>query len=86
MDTHLCIHVVLFRAMTTKNVGLRIRVEKELREAFQGACAAENMVASDVLRDFMQKFSERHLNAQQLNLFTATPDVKPQPLSTRNSK
>ena len=38
--------------MSSKDVGLRIRVERELREAFQGACLAENRNASEVLREF----------------------------------
>ena len=31
--------------MSSKDAGLRIRVERELREAFQGACLAENRSA-----------------------------------------
>jgi hypothetical protein len=50
--------------MSSKDAGLRIRVEKELREAFQGACMAENRHASEVLRDFMQTYVERHLRGQ----------------------
>jgi len=50
--------------MSGKDAGLRIRVERELREAFQGACLAENRHASDVLRDFMQTYVERHQKGQ----------------------
>ncbi len=46
--------------MSRKDVGLRIRVQKELREAFQGACLAENRNASEVLREFMQALANRH--------------------------
>jgi len=43
-----------------KDVGIRIRVEKELREAFVGACRSEDRRASQVLREFMQAYVERH--------------------------
>ena len=61
--------------MSSKDVGIRIRVEKELREAFQGACLAENRHASDVLREFMRSFADRHSGGLQASLF-ATPDTK----------
>lgn len=51
-------------AMSTKDAGLRIRVEKELREAFVQACRAQDRAASDVLRDFMRTFTERHQRGQ----------------------
>ena len=51
--------------MSSKDVGLRIRVEKELREAFQGACLAENRNASEVLREFMQAFADKHQGGLQ---------------------
>lgn len=61
-------------AMSNKNAGLRIRVERELREAFQGACAAENRRASEVLREFMQSFVERHQGGLQADLFAGESD------------
>lgn len=63
--------------MSNKDVGLRIRVERELREAFQAACLAENRDASDVLREFMQVFSERHQGGLQTSLFATQPTKKP---------
>lgn len=63
MDTHLCIQDFL-RAMSSKDVGLRIRVEKNLREAFQDACTAEDRRASEVLREFMECYVERHERGQ----------------------
>ena len=51
--------------MSSKDVGLRIRVERELREAFQGACLAENRNASEVLREFMQAFADKHQGGLQ---------------------
>lgn len=47
-----------------KDTGIRIRVEKELRTSFAAACQAENRQASDVLRDFMQTYVERHQGGQ----------------------
>ena len=38
---HNCVSMRYCRLMSSKDVGLRIRVEKELREAFQAACLAE---------------------------------------------
>ncbi|ARL03790.1 hypothetical protein BOC41_02695 [Burkholderia pseudomallei] len=59
--------------MSAKDVGVRIRVERELREAFQGACIAENRQASDVLREFMRSFAERYGDGKQISLFADPP-------------
>lgn len=76
MDTHLCIHL-LACLMSSKDVGIRIRVEKELRDAFQGACVAENRHASDVLREFMRSFAERNSGGKQSSLFTTDAPMEP---------
>jgi len=55
--------------MATKDAGLRIRVERELRDAFRGACAAENRDASEVLREFMRTFADQHQAGKQPSLF-----------------
>ena len=55
--------------MAAKNLGIRIRVDKELRDAFQAACKAENRLASDVIREFMGSFAERSFNGKQQSLF-----------------
>lgn len=57
--------------MTIKDSGMRIRVEKDLREAFVQACRAQNRAAADVLRDFMRVFTEKQQIGQG-NLFTET--------------
>ncbi|SIO06741.1 hypothetical protein SAMN05444172_0019 [Burkholderia sp. GAS332] len=59
--------------MSSKDVGIRIRVEKELREAFQGACMSENRQVSDVLREFMRAFADRNNGGKQSSLFAAPP-------------
>lgn len=57
--------------MSLKDSGLRIRVEKDLREAFVQACRAQHRHASDVLRDFMRAFTEKQLQGQA-DLFSGT--------------
>lgn len=51
-----------------KDAGMRIRVEKELREAFVQACRAQERAASDVLREFMRSFTQTQQSGQT-NLF-----------------
>ncbi|MDO9443150.1 MAG: plasmid-related protein [Beijerinckiaceae bacterium] len=63
--------------MSSKDVGLRIRVEKELREAFQGACVAENRGASEVLRAFMQAFVDERHGGRQTDMFPAQASRRP---------
>lgn len=39
-----------------KDVGLRIRVQKELREQFVEACRRQDKPAAQVLREFMRSY------------------------------
>lgn len=39
-----------------KDVGLRIRVQRELREQFLEACQADDKPAAQVLREFMRDY------------------------------
>ena len=55
--------------MLLKNSGMRIRVEKELRNAFVQACRAQDRTAAEVLRDFMLAFTEKQQQGQA-SLFT----------------
>jgi hypothetical protein len=57
--------------MSLKDSGMRIRVEKELRDAFVQACRAQDRAAADVLRDFMRAFTEKQQQGQA-DLFTGT--------------
>ncbi|QET03353.1 plasmid-related protein [Cupriavidus pauculus] len=50
--------------MSLKDSGMRIRVEKDLRDAFVQACRAHNRAAADVLRDYMRAFTERQQQGQ----------------------
>lgn len=40
----------------TKDVGLRIRVDRDLRESFIEACKADDRPAAQVLREFMRDY------------------------------
>jgi hypothetical protein len=55
--------------MLAKDTGIRVRVEKELRQAFVEACRGQGLAASGVLRDFMHTYAERHQNGLQRDLF-----------------
>lgn len=61
--------------MSIKDSGMRIRVERELREAFVQACQAQGLVASEVLREFMQGFAAKHAGGQAA-LFRAASETK----------
>ncbi len=69
-------------AMISKDVGIRIRVEKELRDGFQRACLSENRRASDVLREFMRVFTDQRSGGLQSSLFVTPPPPK----KTRKSR
>jgi hypothetical protein len=43
-----------------KDVGLRIRVQRELREQFQEACRLQDKPAAQVLREFMRAYVREH--------------------------
>jgi hypothetical protein len=62
----------------TKDVGLRLRLETELRREFVDICRAEGKAAAQVLREFMRGYVIRNRAASQRELpFTgAGPDSK----------
>lgn len=43
-----------------KDVGLRIRIDRDLREQFVKACQAEDKPASQVIREFMREYVTQH--------------------------
>lgn len=45
--------------MSAKDAGLRIRVEKALREEFLDVCQSQHRPAAQVLREFMRGYVER---------------------------
>jgi hypothetical protein len=48
-----------------KDSGLRIRMQRELRDEFVTVCRAQDKVAAQVLREFMRAFVDRHGVAKQ---------------------
>ncbi len=54
--------------MVVKDAGLRIRVNKDLRDAFTEACRVQGIPASAVLRDFMRSFVQMNSGGSQLPL------------------
>jgi len=44
-----------------KDVGLRIRVQRELREQFIEACRSQDKPAAQVLREFMREYVEENM-------------------------
>lgn len=59
--------------MKTKNKGLHVRVDDELRRDFVDACRSEDQHASQVIRAFMREYVQRHQRAVQKPLF---PDME----------
>jgi hypothetical protein len=51
-----------------KDAGLRVRVEKELREEFVGTCRLQGLKAAAVLRDFMRDYVQRESGGRQGSL------------------
>lgn len=49
--------------MAAKDSGLRVRVERTLREAFVNACRSEDKPAAQVIREFMRSYVARHNSA-----------------------
>lgn len=46
-----------------KDAGLRIRVQRELREQFLDVCRAHDKPAAQVLREFMRDYVARHVGS-----------------------
>ena len=55
-------------ALRVKDSGLRLRVERELRDDFVAACRAEGRTAAEMLREYMRRVVER-VRAGQQDLF-----------------
>lgn len=43
-----------------KDVGLRIRVQRDLREKFLAVCRAQDKPAAQILREFMREYVIEH--------------------------
>jgi hypothetical protein len=60
----------------TKDAGLRLRVERELRQEFVEACRTEGHSAAQVLREFMRTYVSRNRPMPQRELFEANPSAR----------
>lgn len=52
-----------------KTAALRIRIEPELHKEFLAACKAQDVPASQVLREFMKQFVSAREQTPQLDFF-----------------
>ena len=64
-------------ALKTKDAGLRLRVEKTLRQAFVDACRADGRAAAEVLREFMRAYVAQNQAAAQPDLFATSRETAP---------
>ena len=70
---HICVSNSYTSAMVTKDAGLRIRVERALRDKFLEACRAEDKPAAQVIREFMREYVAKHQAEAPGSLFAAEP-------------
>ncbi|HEY5738705.1 MAG TPA: hypothetical protein VIW27_03210 [Gammaproteobacteria bacterium] len=52
-----------------KTAALRIRIEPELHKRFIDTCKAQDIPASQVLREFMKQYVSMHETTTQLDFF-----------------
>lgn len=64
--------------MARKDVALKIRVEKILREEFLAVCQSNDLPAAQVLRSYMREYVTHYRTASQGNLFDI-PEPSRQP-------
>lgn len=56
-------------ALKTKNCGMRIRVEAELRDEFVDVCRKQDKPAAQIIREFMREYISNYRQSQQGSLF-----------------
>ena len=66
--------------MPMKDSGLRIRVQRDLREQFLEVCRSQDRPAAQVLREFMRDYVERHLHGSKPVSATQNSRRKPDAL------
>jgi hypothetical protein len=62
-----------------KDVGMRIRVEPELREEFVDICKQKDVPAAQVIRNFMREFIQTN------TAFKTQSKSRPQPLAKKTA-
>lgn len=70
---HIRVSIGYTTLMATKNAGLRIRVERTLREEFLQTCRAEDKPAAQVIREFMRQYVSNRQTDAQRSLFATEP-------------
>jgi len=64
------------REAAMKDVGMRIRVEPELREEFVDICKQKDIPAAQVIRTFMREFIQTNSVAKEHSKVRAQPVAK----------
>lgn len=64
-------------AIKTKDAGLRLRVERDLREQFVDRCRADGQPAAEVLRSFMREYVAQSSSPESRKV-TASPGRRAQ--------
>ena len=59
--------------MTVKDAGLRIRIERGLRDDFLEVCRMQDKPAAQVIREFIHDYIVEHKDSAQGTLFPARP-------------
>jgi len=60
-----CVSIGYTATMAGKDAGLRIRVERELRDEFLEICRAQDRPAAQVIREFMRRYVLEHETARE---------------------
>jgi hypothetical protein len=59
--------------MNKKDVGMRIRLDRELRDEFVSVCQNQDKPAAQILRDFMRAYVRKH---QVASAAASTPKLE----------
>ena len=59
-----------------KTAALRIRIEPELHKKFLDTCKAQDVPASQVLREFMKQYVSAHDQTAQMDFFRQTEQAR----------
>ena len=59
----------------TKDAGLRLRVEREIRQEFVELCRGEGKTAAQVLREYMREYIARNRATAQRELFSVAEPI-----------
>lgn len=63
--------------MPGKDSGLRVRVEKALRDEFLEVCRSQDRAASQVVRDFMRDYIARNADKERNKAVRVRPKGNP---------